>query len=262
MKTDRGTTCTLEAFAPAGLDAGEQHQERPEKRGNGHCDQDQQAAPAADIARHQAIETKLEQGCHANRRGSAKDEKQLPGGRHVELAQPQRHGQPQRHAQTEKVAGRKDYALGIAPEAHQSQEILRADASSAALSWNLLTLSATKALPRGQRRPLRASSPRIRSRLCLHLFAIIARGIRAVNQSVKLPDCGAMQTVAPVTASWQRDCGLPAARSLLGGTWRGGFCLNGLRTDDTRTATADQAARPRGHACKVCMEMSQPCALQ
>ena len=91
---------------------------KADRDGNAHGSQ------TADKARHQAVEPKLEEGCHTNHRRRAEYDKQLPGGWHVGFAQPQRHGQPKGKPEQEEVGGGEDGALGIAAEADQAQQLL------------------------------------------------------------------------------------------------------------------------------------------
>jgi hypothetical protein len=106
------------------LDARKKHEQGPDQRGKADRDRNAHGSLAADKARHEAIEPKLEEGCHTNRRRRGEDEKQLPGGRHVGLAQPQRHGQPEGEAQQKEIGRGEDGALGIAAEADQAQQHL------------------------------------------------------------------------------------------------------------------------------------------
>ena len=106
------------------LDAREKHEQRPNQGGEADRNGNAHGSQTADKTRHQAVEPKLEEGCHTNRGRRAEYEKQLPGGRHVRLAQPQRHGQPKGEPEQEEVGGGEDGALGIAAEADQAQQPL------------------------------------------------------------------------------------------------------------------------------------------
>ena len=212
---DRGTIWTPEAFAPPAWTPESSTRNAQRSAETATANRIRKRAPPADIARHQAIEPKLGQRRHPDHRGGAKDEKEPPGGRHIELAQPQRHGQPQRQAQPEKVADCKDCALRVAPEAHQSQGdsarrcLERCPVLEPAHAFSHQRLAARTG------RPLQPSSPRKRSRLCLPLFAIIARAIRAVNQGQVGETAG--------------NCG----------------------ADATPAVAPAYRLRPRGHACQV-----------
>jgi len=94
------------------------HHDQADRNGNAHGSQ------TADKTRHQAVEPQLEEGCYTNRRRRAEYEKQFRGGRHVRLAQPQRHGQPKGEPEQEEVGGGEDGTLGIAAEADQAQKPL------------------------------------------------------------------------------------------------------------------------------------------
>ena len=145
----------------------------------------------ADIARHETVEPELEEGRHADRRRGAEYEEQLPGGRHIELAQPQRHGQPQGEAQHEEVADGEDDALRVAAEADQPQRATCAPAPRASPSpgnwsrFNHQSLVGHRRLAQRARRPpffyLRVHPQH--ARRCIPLLAIIAGGIKAVNRS-------------------------------------------------------------------------------
>ena len=86
------------------LHAREEHEQGPHQRRKADRDRDQHRPLAADVARHQTVEPELEERGHADRRRRAENQEQPPRGRHIELAEPRRHGQPQREAQHQEVA--------------------------------------------------------------------------------------------------------------------------------------------------------------